>query len=37
MVGGTAYQEMALQFINPDKRFTVEWLVGVVTADFEWA
>jgi hypothetical protein len=31
----TVYQEMAPQFINPDKRFTAEWLVGVATANFE--
>lgn len=29
------YQEMAPQFTNPDKRFTTEWMVGVVTENFE--
>jgi SAM-dependent methyltransferase len=29
------YQEMAPQFTNPDKRFTAEWMVGVVTQNFE--
>ena len=31
----TVYQETAPQFINPDKRFTADWLVGVVTENFE--
>jgi SAM-dependent methyltransferase len=29
------YRETAPQFVNPDKRFTVEWLVGVITECFE--
>jgi SAM-dependent methyltransferase len=29
------YQEIAPQFINPDKRFTAEWLVGIVTKNIE--
>jgi SAM-dependent methyltransferase len=28
------YQETAPQFTNPDKRFTAEWMVGVVTRNF---
>jgi SAM-dependent methyltransferase len=31
----SVYQKTAPQFINPDKRFTAEWLVGVVTECFE--
>ena len=30
----TVYQETAPQFTNPDKRFTAEWIVGVVTEHF---
>jgi SAM-dependent methyltransferase len=29
------YRETAPQFPNPDTRFTAEWLVGVITANFE--
>jgi SAM-dependent methyltransferase len=29
------YQEIGPQFINPDKRFDAQWLVGVVTGNFE--
>ena len=29
------YQETAPQFVNPDRRFTVEWLVGVIKECFE--
>lgn len=31
----TVYQETAPQFINPDKRFTAEWLIGIATENFE--
>jgi len=30
----SVYQETAPQFINPDKRFTAEWLVGVILKNF---
>jgi SAM-dependent methyltransferase len=30
----TVYQETAPQFINPDKRFTAEWLIGIATENF---
>ncbi len=30
----SVYQETAPQFINPDKRFTAEWLVGVILENF---
>ena len=30
----SAYQETAPQFANPDKRFTAEWLVGVILENF---
>jgi len=29
------YQEIAPQFVNPDKRFTAEWLVGINTKNIE--
>lgn len=29
------YQETAPEFVNPDRRFTAEWVVGIVTANFE--
>jgi SAM-dependent methyltransferase len=29
------YQETAPRFINPDRRFTVEWLVGMVTRNIQ--
>ena len=29
------YQETAPRLVNPNKRFTAEWLVGVVTENFE--
>ena len=31
----TAYQEIAPQFTNPDKRFTAEWLIGVITKNID--
>jgi SAM-dependent methyltransferase len=30
----SVYQQTAPQFINPDKRFTAEWLVGVILENF---
>ena len=29
------YQDTAPGFINPDKRFTAEWMVGIITRNFE--
>jgi SAM-dependent methyltransferase len=31
----TVYRETAPQFVNPDKSFTADWLVGVITGNFE--
>ena len=31
----SVYQETAPQFTNPDKRFTADWLVGVIMENFE--